>query len=100
MTILIVLAGLVLLVLLIAVAKFHPFLAFIIVSLAMGRALGIPVEKLTTSVKNGIGGMLGDLAITICVGAMLGKLIANTGAAQKISDSLIRLFGEKICNGP
>ena len=95
MTILIVLAGLVLLVLLIAVAKFHPFLAFIIVSLAMGWALGIPVEKLTTSVKNGIGGMLGDLAITICVGAMLGKLIANTGAAQKISDSLIRLFGEK-----
>ena len=95
MTILIVLAGLVLLVLLIAVAKFHPFLAFIIVSLAMGRALGIPLEKLTTSVKNGIGSMLGDLAITICVGAMLGKLIANTGAAQKISDSLIRLFGEK-----
>lgn len=95
MTIIIVLSGLLLLVLLIAVAKFHPFLAFIIVSLGMGRGLGIPIEKLTASVKNGIGSLLGELTITICVGAMLGKLIANTGAAQKISDSLIRLFGEK-----
>jgi Gnt-I system high-affinity gluconate transporter len=95
MTILIILLALVVLILLIAWAKFHPFLAFLIVSLLTGLLLGIPIEKISSSVKTGIGGMLGELAIIICLGAMLGKLVAETGAAQKISDSLIHLFGEK-----
>lgn len=95
MTLLIIILALLLLILLIAWAKFHPFLAFLIVSLLTGFMLGIPVEKLSSSVKTGIGNMLGELAVIICLGAMLGKLVAETGAAQKIADSLIRLFGEK-----
>ncbi len=95
MTILIVLSCLAILILLIAALKFHPFLAFIIVSLLLGWWLGLPIEKLTTSVKNGIGGMLGELVVIICLGAMLGKLVAETGAAQQISDSLVKAFGEK-----
>lgn len=95
MTVLIILLALLILILLIAWAKFHPFLAFLIVSLLTGLLLGIPVEKLSGSIKTGIGGMLGELAIIICLGAMLGKLVAESGAAQKISDSLIHLFGEK-----
>lgn len=39
--------------------------------------------------------MLGELVMIICIGAMLGKLVAETGAAQKISDTLIKLFGQK-----
>jgi Gnt-I system high-affinity gluconate transporter len=95
MTILIVCIALLLLILLIAWAKFHPFLAFLIVSLLVGWRLGIPLEKLSASIKTGIGSMLGELAIIICLGAMLGKLVAETGAVQKISDSLIQLFGKK-----
>lgn len=95
MTTLLVLLSLFILILLIAWAKFHPFLAFLIVSLLAGWWLGIPVEKLTTSLKTGIGSLLGDLAMIICLGAMLGKLVAETGAAQKISDTLLKLFGEK-----
>ncbi len=95
MTTLLVLLSLLILILLIAWAKFHPFLAFLIVSLLAGWWLGIPVEKLTTSLKTGIGSLLGDLAMIICLGAMLGKLVAETGAAQKISDTLLKLFGEK-----
>jgi Gnt-I system high-affinity gluconate transporter len=95
MTILIILLALTILILLIAWAKFHPFLAFLIVSLLTGLLLGIPIEKISGSVKTGIGSMLGELAIIICLGAMLGKLVAETGAAQKISDSLIQLFGKK-----
>ncbi len=93
MTILIILLALLILIILIAWAKFHPFLAFLIVSLLSGLLLGIPVEKLSGSIKTGIGGMLGELAIIICLGAMLGKLVAETGAAQRITDSLIKLFG-------
>jgi Gnt-I system high-affinity gluconate transporter len=93
MTILIILLALTTLILLIAWMKLHPFLAFLIVSLITGYLLGIPVTQLTGSVKTGIGGMLGELSVIICLGAMLGKLVAETGAARTISDSLIQLFG-------
>ena len=95
MSLIIVACCIILLVLLITWAKFNPFLAFLIVSLLAGWWLGIPVADLTKSVKKGIGDMLGELVIIICVGAMLGKMVAESGAAQKISDVSIKLFGKK-----
>jgi Gnt-I system high-affinity gluconate transporter len=83
------------LILLIAWAKLNTFLAFLIVSLLAGFWLGIPVEKLAGSVKTGIGSIMGDLVIIICLGAMIGKLVAESGAAQKIADSSIHFFGKK-----
>jgi Gnt-I system high-affinity gluconate transporter len=76
-------------------AKFNPFLAFLLVSIGAGLALGIPVTDITKSVKKGIGDMLGELVIIICVGAMLGKMVAESGAAQKISNVMMKLFGRK-----
>ena len=95
MSLLIVACCIILLVLLITWVKLNPFLAFLVVSLLAGWWLGIPVEQLTNSVKKGIGDMLGELVIIICVGAMLGKIVAETGAAQKISNVLMKTFGEK-----
>lgn len=83
------------LVILIAWAKLNTFLAFLIVSLLAGFWLGIPVDKLAGSVKTGIGSIMGDLVIIICLGAMIGKLVAESGAAQKIADSSIHFFGKK-----
>ncbi len=98
MTIVIVLVLLAILILLIAWARFHPFLAFLIVSLLAGWWLGIPIEKLTLSVRTGMGSIMGELVIIICLGAMLGKIVAESGAAQKISDVSIKLFGKKYFN--
>jgi Gnt-I system high-affinity gluconate transporter len=98
MTIAIVILCLAILILLIAWAKFNPFVAFLIVSLLAGWWLGIPIQKLTASVKTGIGSIMGDLVIIICLGAMLGKIVAESGAAQKISDVSLRLFGKKYFN--
>lgn len=95
MSLLIVACCIALLILLIAWAKINPFLAFLIVSLLAGWWLGIPVADLTKSVKKGIGDMLGELVIIICIGAMLGKIVAESGAAQKISNVLMKTFGEK-----
>ncbi|TAH04089.1 MAG: gluconate transporter [Sphingobacteriales bacterium] len=95
MSLLVILACIILLILLITWAKFNPFLAFLIVSLLAGWWLGIPLDALTKSVKKGIGDMLGELFIIIGVGAMLGKLVAETGAAQRISQTLINWFGQK-----
>ncbi|HTD92273.1 MAG TPA: gluconate:H+ symporter [Chitinophagaceae bacterium] len=95
MTFLIVFASIALLILLITWGKFNAFLAFLLVSIFAGGMLGIPLTGITTSVQKGIGDMLGSLVVIICLGAMLGKLVAESGAAQKISEVLIRLFGRK-----
>lgn len=95
MTLLVVLGCIVILVLLITWIRLNAFLAFLIVAILAALMLGIPAENVARSVKKGIGDMLGDLVIIITIGAMLGKLVAETGAAQKISEVLVNLFGSK-----
>jgi Gnt-I system high-affinity gluconate transporter len=99
MQIIIVLIGIAVLIGLIAYFKLNTFLSFILVSLGLGVALGIPVfsedpdvTTLTTAIKNGIGSTLGFLVIILGCGAMLGKLVADSGAAQRIADTLIEIF--------
>jgi Gnt-I system high-affinity gluconate transporter len=82
-------------VLLITWGKVNAFLAFLIISIVTGIALGIPLNNISKSVQKGIGDMLGSLIIIIALGAMLGKLVAESGAAQKISTTLVKAFGEK-----
>lgn len=95
MSIIIVLLCIAFLVVLITYFKINPFLSFLIVSILAGLLLGIPVEKINGSVQKGIGDMLGGLVIVIVAGAMLGKLVAETGAAQRIASGLMYVFGEK-----
>ena len=95
MTLLIIVAAITCLILLISWGRMHAFLAFVIVSLATGMMLGIPPATVAQSVQKGMGDMLGSLVLIICLGAMLGKLVAESGAAQRIADSLLRLFGQK-----
>ena len=95
MTILIVLLCIIVLVLLITWGKIDAFLSFLVVSIAAGLLLGIPFNKIVQSVQKGIGDILGSLVIVICLGAMLGKLVAESGAAQRITSTLRKAFGEK-----
>ena len=95
MPFLLVLLGILCLVLLITWGKVNPFLAFLIVSVLTGLALGIPVDKITGSVYKGIGDTLGPLSVVIVLGAMLGKLVAESGAAQKIATVMMGVFGER-----
>jgi Gnt-I system high-affinity gluconate transporter len=95
MHILFVLIGILLLILLITWGKVNAFLAFLIVSLTTGLLLGIPLHSITASVYKGVGDTLGTLSIIIVLGAMLGKLVADSGAAQRIATVMMNLFGEK-----
>jgi Gnt-I system high-affinity gluconate transporter len=95
MTLFIILLCIVFLVLLITWAKVNAFFSFLIVSILTGLLLGIPLDKITHSVEKGIGDTLGSLVIIIVIGAMLGKLVADSGAAQKITSVLMKLFGKK-----
>jgi Gnt-I system high-affinity gluconate transporter len=85
----------ILLVVLISLAKVNPFVAFLIVSITAGLLLGIPLDKVTASVQRGLGDTLGTVSIIICIGAMIGKLVATSGAAQKIAEVLVNAFGVK-----
>jgi Gnt-I system high-affinity gluconate transporter len=95
MALLTILICIILLVLLVSWGKVNPFIAFLLVSIAAGIMLGIPINKVTASVQKGMGDILGQLLIIICLGAMLGKLVAVSGAAQKIAEVLVNAVGKK-----
>lgn len=87
--------AIIILILLITWAKLNAFLAFLIVSILAGFLLGLPANKIIGSIEFGIGDTLGSLVIIICLGAMLGKLVAESGAAQRIATVLVKFFGVK-----
>ncbi|MEM9648897.1 MAG: gluconate:H+ symporter [Bacteroidota bacterium] len=95
MPIIIALIGILLLFFLIARVKLNAFLAFIIVCLFVGIAQGMELEGLVKSIQRGIGNTLGFLVLILGLGAMLGKLVADSGAAQRITTKLVDAFGVK-----
>ncbi|HEX2394690.1 MAG TPA: gluconate:H+ symporter [Bacteroidales bacterium] len=93
MPILIVALGIILLILLITVFKLDTFISFVLVSFLVGISEGMNPSDLMKSIEDGIGSTLGSLVMILGFGAMLGKLVAESGAAQRIASSLISLFG-------
>jgi Gnt-I system high-affinity gluconate transporter len=95
MSFLILLTGILLLILLTTWAKLNAFLSFLIVSMGIGLANGMPIDAVTHAVQTGMGDLLGSLLVILVIGAMLGKLIADYGAAQRIVSSFMNWFGRK-----
>ena len=83
------------LIILITRFKLYPFIVLILVSLALGMAAGMPMDKIVKSFEAGNGGTLGHIAIVVGLGTMLGKMMAESGGAEQIATTLIRWFGEK-----
>ena len=75
--------------------KVSPFLSLLIVAILAGLFLGMSPEAILKSLKDGVGNTLGGLALIICLGAVLGRILEAGGAAEKISTTLINGFGEK-----
>jgi GntP family gluconate:H+ symporter len=82
------------LVLLITRFKVHPFVALTIASGFLGLTSGMPVDKVMKSFQDGFGGVLGFVGILLALGTMLGKLMADSGGADQIARTLVRLFGK------
>ncbi|MCZ8513994.1 GntP family permease [Paenibacillus filicis] len=102
MLLLIVLAAIVVLLLLITVAKLNPFVSLIITAIGVGYAAGMPLvgpdsahPGIIDSIKAGMGNTLGFLAIVLVLGTMLGKMMAESGGAERIARTLIDRFGER-----
>ncbi|HVI49458.1 MAG TPA: gluconate:H+ symporter [Chitinophaga sp.] len=95
MPLLIVVAAIILLVLLVTWCRLNTFLSFLIVSLLMGLALHMKIADITQSIQTGIGKTLGSLIVVIVCGSMLGKLVAESGAGQRIAGGLMKLLGPR-----
>ncbi|MEU3533013.1 MULTISPECIES: gluconate:H+ symporter [Streptomyces] len=84
-----VLVGIAVIVLLITKFKLHAFLALTIGSLALGAAAGAPLDKVLTSFTTGLGATVASVGVLIALGATLGKLLADSGGADQIVDTIL-----------
>src|SRR3982751_383418 len=81
------------LVILIARFKLNPFVTLVIVSLALGVAVGMPMGGIVKAFETGVGNTLGHIALVVALGTMLGKMMAESGGAERIAHTVIDAFG-------
>lgn len=83
------------LIVLIAKFKMNPFIVLIVVSLILGLSVGMPMGTIVKSFETGVGNTLGHIALVVGLGTMLGKMMAESGGAERIATTMIGAFGEK-----
>lgn len=83
--------------LLILVIRFnvHAFLALLLASIAVGVGTGMPVKEIFTSIQEGMGSVLGFVAVIVGLGAIFGQLMEASGGAEVMAHRLLSWFGEK-----
>ncbi|WP_327683271.1 GntT/GntP/DsdX family permease [Kitasatospora sp. NBC_00458] len=82
-------------VLLITRLKLHPFLALTLGSGLLAAVAGAPFDKLLGSFSTGFGATVAGVGLLIGLGAMLGKLLADSGGANIIADTVLARSGPK-----
>ncbi|MFF7165886.1 GntP family permease [Streptomyces sp. NPDC008086] len=88
-----VLAGIAVIVLLITQFKLHAFLSLTLGSLALGAIAGAPLDKVITSFSAGLGTTVAGVGVLIALGAILGKMLADSGGADQIVDTILAKAG-------
>ena len=82
-------------ILLISKLKVHPFLAIMGISLVLAIVAGIPLTSIPGIIGAGFSGTFTSIGIVIILGAFIGSVLEQTGAALKLADMVIGLVGEK-----
>lgn len=88
-----VLAGIAVIVVLITRFKLHAFLSLTIGSLALGAFAGAPLDKVIASFSAGLGSTVAGVGVLIALGAILGKMLADSGGADQIVDTILERAG-------
>src|ERR1700723_337264 len=83
------------LIVLIAVFKLNPFISLFVASLFLAVMTRMQLSTVVHSFEAGVGATLGHIAIVVALGTMLGKMMAESGGADKIAHTLIGVFGPK-----
>lgn len=83
------------LVVLIARYRLNPFIVITLVSVGLALAAKMPPQDIMGAYEAGVGKTLGHIALVVALGTMLGKMMAESGGAERIARTLIERFGEK-----
>jgi GntP family gluconate:H+ symporter len=89
------LLGIATVVVLIVVGKFHPFIALIIGTGVLGAVAAVAPLDVVNSFTTGLGTTFGSVGLLIALGAMLGKLLADSGGANQIVDRIVSKVGPR-----
>ncbi|MGE8286313.1 MAG: gluconate:H+ symporter [Stenotrophomonas sp.] len=90
-------AGLSILALIVLIARFrlNPFISVTLVSVGLALLAGMPAPQILPAYEQGVGKTLGHIALIVALGTMLGKMMAESGGAERIARTLIARFGPK-----
>ena len=94
---LIIVFVLAIIVMIVAISKFkiHPFLSIMSVSLILALVAGIPLTNIADVIGAGFSGTFSSIGIVIILGALIGSILEQTGAALKLADMVVKLVGQK-----
>lgn len=87
--------GIILLLVLNIKFKLNSILALLIAAITVGILEGMPLTKVVATVKTGFGSTLGGLALIVAFGAVLGKFMVESGASQRIAQTILNKVGVK-----
>jgi gluconate:H+ symporter, GntP family len=85
----------VLVVLLTAVFKIHPFLSLLLGAFFIGITSGMPLGDVVESVNDGFGGLMKGIGIVIVAGTIIGVILEKSGAAYRMAEVVLRVIGNK-----
>lgn len=90
---LITVISIVLLLILVMRFKIHAFISLLLVSAFVGLGAGMGFDEVLTSIQEGMGGILGFIAIIVGLGSILGKMLEVSGGAEALARNIVSLFG-------
>ena len=81
----------------IAISKYnvHPFIAMVVIAIAVGLVCGIDTVKVINTVKSGFGNILANIGIVILCGTIIGTILEKTGAALTMANTILKIVGQK-----
>lgn len=95
MAIITILLSIAAIVLLITKLKLHPFLALLLVSIALGLVSGMESDVVIRSIQEGFGGTIGKIGLVIILGVMIGAFLEKTGGALVLANKMLTLIGRE-----
>jgi len=95
MVVIYLLLSVVLIILLTARLKIHPFIALFLVAIFYGLFAGMPLNEIVNSVNQGFGDTLGKIGLLIVLGVIIGSFLENSGGAYSMAEKVLKIIGRK-----
>jgi len=95
MVVIYLLLSVVLIILLTAKLKIHPFIALFLVAIFYGLFAGMPLNEIVNSINQGFGDTLGKIGLLIVLGVIIGSFLENSGGAYAMAEKVLKIIGKK-----